>query len=63
MNRRSIWYVVGDLTSPMGRPFAVLKVDTSIRRENGVEGTVISLHSQREEAERIVNEFNNGLLN
>jgi hypothetical protein len=60
---RTIWYVVADLTDPAAEPFAVLRVDTTIRREGGVEGTVVSLHWQREEAERIAHEFNNGPLN
>lgn len=59
---RTIWYAVADLTSPAAEPYAVLSVDTSIKRDNGVEGTVVSLHWQREEAERIVHEFNNGPL-
>jgi hypothetical protein len=63
MAMRTIWYVVGDLTNPVAEPYAVLSVDTSIRRGGGVEGTVVSLHWQREEAERIVHEFNNGPLN
>jgi hypothetical protein len=63
MTERKIWYVVGDLTNPGAEPFAVFKVDTSIKRDGGVEGEVVSLHWQREEAERIVEEFNNGPLN
>ena len=62
MDTRTIWYAVADLTNPAAEPFAVMSVDTSIRREGGVEGTVVSLHWQREEAERIVHEFNNGPL-
>lgn len=50
--------MVGDLTNPVAEPFAVFKVDTSIRREGGVEGTVVSLHWQREEAERVVRGLN-----
>ena len=48
-----IRYVVGDLTEPTAQPFVVLKVDTSIRREGGVEATVVSLHWRREEAELV----------
>lgn len=33
MGERKIWYIVGDLTSPTAEPFAVFKVDTSIRDE------------------------------
>jgi hypothetical protein len=60
---RTVWYVVADMTQPGGEPFVVLSVDTSIKRDGGVEGTVVSLHWQREEAERIAHEFNNGPLN
>jgi hypothetical protein len=59
---RTIWYVVADVTMPSPEPFAVMMVDTSIRREGGVEGTVISLHTKREDAEHIVHEFNGGTL-
>lgn len=59
---RVIWYVVGELSNPGAEPFCVMSVDTSIKREGGVEGTVVSLHWRREEAERIVQEFNNGPL-
>lgn len=54
--------MVGDLCTPGAEPFCVMSVDTSVKREGGVEGTVVSVHWQREEAERIVHEFNNGLL-
>lgn len=63
MTDRTIWYAVGDLINPAAEPFAVFSIDTSIKREVGVEGTVVSLHWQREEAERVVHEFNNGPLN
>ena len=63
MTQRTVWYLVGDLTEPAAEPFAVFRVDTSVQREGGVEGTVVSLHWQREEAERIVHEFNNGPRN
>ena len=63
MTERTIWYAVADLKNPAAEPFAVLSVDTSIKREGGVEATVVSIHWQREEAERIVHEFNNGPLN
>jgi hypothetical protein len=62
MAERTVWYVVADLNSPAAEPFAVMSVDTSIKRDGGVEGTVVSLHTIREEAERIVHEFNNGPL-
>lgn len=60
MSERTIWYVVADLREPAAEPFAVLSVDTSIRRDNGVEATVVSVHWRREEAESIVHSFNNG---
>lgn len=63
MPQRTVWYLVADLKKPAAEPFAVISVDTTVRRESGVEGTVVSLHWQREEAERIVHEFNNGPLN
>lgn len=62
MTERTVWYVVGDLHDPAAEPFAVFRVDTTVRREGGVEGTVVSLHWRREEAERVVHEFNNGPL-
>jgi hypothetical protein len=40
----------------------MMSVDTAARRGGGCEGTVISLHWIREEAERIAHEFNNGPL-
>lgn len=64
MTERTVFYLVGDVTSPTAlERFAVFRVDTSIKRDGGVEGTVISLHCQREEAERIAHVFNNGPLN
>lgn len=58
MSERTIWYVVADLNQPSLMPFAVLRVDTSIKSGKGVKGTVVSLHSLREQAERVVHEFN-----
>lgn len=63
MTERTVWLLVADLTNPAEEPFAVVRVDTSVKREGGVEGTVMSVHWQREEAERIVSEFNDGPLN
>lgn len=60
--KRTVWYVLADLNKPVAEPFAVMSVDTSLKREGGVEGTVVSLHWLREEAERIVHEFNEGPL-
>lgn len=60
--QRTVWYLVADLTEPAAEPFAVISADVSVRREGGVEGTVVSLHWRREEAERVAHEFNNGPL-
>lgn len=63
MSERTVWYVVADITIPTSaEPFVLMSVDTSVRRDKGCEGTVISLHWLREEAERIAHEFNNGPL-
>lgn len=59
---RTVWYAVFDLNKPAPEPFAVISVDTSVKRSGGVEGTIVSLHMIREEAERIVHEFNEGPL-
>jgi hypothetical protein len=47
MTAQTIWYEVFDLHQPAPEPFAVIKIDTSIRKESGVEGTVVSLHWDR----------------
>lgn len=58
-NQQSIWYIVADLNEPTADgAFMVVRIDTSIKRESGVEGTVISLHAIREEAESVVAKFN-----
>lgn len=63
MSKRTVWYVVADITiQTSAEPFVLMSVDTAVRREGGVEGTVISLHWTREEAERIAQEFNYGPL-
>lgn len=62
MSERTVWYCVMDFRNPSAEPHAVLSVDTARREEGGVVGTVVSLHWQREEAEKIVHEFNNGPL-
>lgn len=48
---QAIWHVVADLTDPSPRPYAVIRVDTSVKSGSGVEGTVVSLHTERFEAE------------
>lgn len=58
MTDRTIWYVVADLIGPAGEPFAVLSVDTCARRDGGVEGTVVSLHWERDKAQQIADDFN-----
>lgn len=62
MAERTVWHLVADLTKPAAEPFAVVKVDTSIRREGGVEGEIVSLHWDRAEAERIAHEADNGQM-
>lgn len=63
MSERTVWYAVADITIPNDKPFAVVRVDTAVKQEGGgVEGTVVSLHDVREEAERVAHEFNNGPL-
>lgn len=53
-----IWHGVFDLHHPAPEPYAVLRVDTDARREDGVEGVVISLHHDRSEAQRIADGLN-----
>jgi hypothetical protein len=62
MTDRTTWYVLSDLRNPSPEPFAVLSVDTTDKKDGGLVATVVSLHMIREEAERIVHEFNNGPL-
>lgn len=50
---RTIWHMVADLHNPRAEPFAVIRADTSIRNGDGVEGTVVSVHWSREEAEKV----------
>ena len=59
---RTVWYVLMELTKPSPEPFAVASVDVTEKRDGGVKATVVSLHMMREEAERIVHEFNEGPL-
>lgn len=60
---RTIWYVIAELTNPADEPFAVMKIDTSIRKGDGVEGEVISLHYGRDEAEARAAELTEEYLN
>jgi hypothetical protein len=53
MSERTIWHMVAELHNPQPEPFAVIRADTSVRKGNGVEGTVISVHMRRDEAEKI----------
>jgi hypothetical protein len=48
---RTIWHVVAKLINPAAEPFAVFRVDTTIRKGDGVEGEVMSLHYSEQEAE------------
>lgn len=59
---RTVWYVLAELRNPNPEPFAVLSADTTQREGDGIVSTVVSLHMIREEAERIVHEFNEGPL-
>lgn len=59
---RTVWYVLAELRNPSPEPFAVLSADTTQRDGCGIVGTVVSLHMFREEAERVVHEFNEGPL-
>jgi len=61
--KRTIWYAVADLTQPKAEPFMVVSVDTSVKSGKGVEGTIVSLHWTREEAELIVHRFNGQPVN
>jgi hypothetical protein len=51
MTDRTIWFQVFDITKPAAEPFMVVRIDTSIRRGTGCEGTVVSLHWNRVVAE------------
>lgn len=62
MGDRTIWYALIELRNPQPEPFAVMSVDITAKRDGGLEGTIVSLHDLREEAERVVHEFNNGPL-
>ena len=57
MGERTIWYQVADLNNPAAEPFMVVRIDTSMRSGSGVEGTVESLHWNRDEAEARANEL------
>lgn len=58
ISNRTIWYMVGDVTDAKAEPFVLMSVDTSVRHDGGVEGTVVSLHWTRDEAQRIADAFN-----
>jgi hypothetical protein len=62
MSERTIWYVLAELRNPSPEPFAVLSADITERRDGGMVSTVVSLHMLKEEAERIIHEFNSGPL-
>lgn len=53
MSERTIWHMVADLHNPKAEPFAVIRADTSIKSGCGVEGTVVSVHWDRAEAEYV----------
>jgi hypothetical protein len=47
---KNIFYEVAELNTPSAEPFVVLRIDTNRRKETGVEGIVMSLHRDKEEA-------------
>lgn len=53
-----IWHGVFDITVPSPEPFMVVRVDTDQRNGDGVVGTVISLHHDRAEAQKIADGLN-----
>ncbi len=53
-----IWYGVVDIHNPSPEPFAVIHVDTDNRTEEGVHSTIVSLHHDRSEAQRIADGLN-----
>lgn len=53
MSARRIWHLVADATDPGPLPYIVIRIDTSVRCHAGVEGTVVSVHASRVEAEAI----------
>lgn len=52
-----ILYEVADLNRPSAEPFAVLRVDTDLVVDGGVEATVESLHWSRTSAELAAEEL------
>jgi hypothetical protein len=60
---RTVWYLVAELVNPAAEPFAVLRVDTSVRKGDGVEGEVVSLHRERDEADARAAELTDEYLN
>lgn len=62
MSARTVWYILAELRNPGPEPFAVLSADITKHRDGGIVSTVISLHMVKEEAERIIHEFNEGPL-
>lgn len=55
---RTVWYCVADVSDPHSEPFMVLRVDTTAKVGNGVEGTVESMHWKREDAEAYAEALN-----
>ena len=53
-----IWHGVFDLYNPSPEPYAVIRVDSDKRSGSGVEGTIVSLHLDRAEAQRIADGLN-----
>lgn len=60
---RTVWFMVAELVNPAAEPFAVMRVDTTVRKGGGVEGEVASVHWQKEEAENRAAELTEEYLN
>lgn len=55
---RPTMYMVADVTNPTAEPFMVVSVDMATAGNGRAEGTVVSLHWSRDEAQRIMDTFN-----
>lgn len=53
-----IWHCVFDVYVPSPEPFMVVRVDTDKGSGEGVEGIIISLHMDHDEAQRIADGLN-----
>lgn len=55
---RPTMYMVADVTNPTAEPFMVVSVDMTTAGNGHAEGTVVSLHWSRDDAQRITDTFN-----